>query len=137
MFCFDGCFCCHVISHACFYYGHPLFFLRLASSDRPSFLALSKKKSEDVVKPLFTWNNSFNLKNEDSNNSCWKVRDACMSHRSFGGWSFFPRCLNFTITSTNFSAILILGSYLVVSRLHSNDAWVPGLLFRDFLWFFI
>ena len=44
-----------------------LFFLRLASSDRPKFLAFSKKKSNDVVKPFFTWNNSFNLKNEHSN----------------------------------------------------------------------
>ena len=35
--------------------------------------------------------------------------------------------VNSTITSTNFSAILILGSCLVVSRLHSNDAGVPGL----------
>ena len=40
------------------------------------------------------------------------------------------RCRNFTITSNNFSAILILGSCLVVSRLHSNNAGVPGLLFR-------
>ena len=50
--------------------GHPLFLLRLASSDRPKFLAFSnkKKKINDVVKPLFTWNNSFNLKNEHSNN---------------------------------------------------------------------
>ena len=38
------------------------------------------------------------------------------------------RCL---LTSTDFSAILILGSCLVVSRLQSNDAGVPGLLFRD------
>ena len=30
-----------------------------------------------------------------------------MSHRSFGGWSFFPRYLKFAATSTNFSAILI------------------------------
>ena len=50
--------------------GHPPFLLRLASSVRPKFLAFSnkKKKSNDVVKPLFTWNNSFNLKNEHSNN---------------------------------------------------------------------
>ena len=36
-------------------------------SDRPKFLAFSKKKKKkgnDVVKPFFTWNNSFNLKNE-------------------------------------------------------------------------
>ena len=44
------------------------FFLRLVSSDRPKFLAfLKKKRSNDVVKPFFTWNNSFNLKNEHSN----------------------------------------------------------------------
>ena len=48
---------------------------------------------------------------------------------------FFPRCLNFTITSTSFSAKLILGSCLLVSRLQSNNAGVPGLLLRDFLWF--
>ena len=65
---------------------------------------------------------------------CWKFRDTGMSHRSFGGWSFYPRCLNFTITSTNVSAILILGSCLV-SRLHSNDAGVTGLLSRDFFSF--
>ena len=49
--------------------GHPLFLLRLASSDRPKFLAFSKKKekSNDVAKPFFTWNNSFNLKNEHGN----------------------------------------------------------------------
>ena len=50
--------------------GHPLFFLRLSSSDRPKFLALKKKKekkSNEVVTPFFTWNNSFNLKNEHSN----------------------------------------------------------------------
>ena len=43
--------------------GHTRFFLRLASSDRPKFLAFSKKKqpSNDVVKPFFNWNNSFNL----------------------------------------------------------------------------
>ena len=40
------------------------FFLRLASSDRPKFLVFSKKKA---VKPFFTWNNYFNLKNEHSN----------------------------------------------------------------------
>ena len=43
--------------------------------------------------------------------------------------------VNSTITSTNFSAILILGSCLLVSRLQCNGAWVPGLLLRDFLWF--
>ena len=39
-----------------------LFFLRLASSDRPK-----DQKSNDVVKPFFNRNNSFNLKNEHSN----------------------------------------------------------------------
>ena len=38
------------------------FFLRLASSNWPK-----DQKSNDVVKPFFTWNNSFNLKNENSN----------------------------------------------------------------------
>ena len=47
--------------------GHPLFFLRLTSSDRPKFLAFFLKKSNDIVTPFFTWNNSFNLKNEHSN----------------------------------------------------------------------
>ena len=48
--------------------GHPLFFLHLASSDRPKFLEISnKKKCNYVVEPFFTWNNSFNLKNEHSN----------------------------------------------------------------------
>ena len=40
----------------------PLFFLRLASSDWPK-----DQKSNHVVKPFFTWNNSFNLKNVNSN----------------------------------------------------------------------
>ena len=30
------------------------------------FGIFKKKKSNDVVKPFFTWNNSFNLKNEHS-----------------------------------------------------------------------
>ena len=47
--------------------GHPLFFLCLASSDRPKFLAFSKKKSNDVVKPFLSWNNSFYLKNGHTN----------------------------------------------------------------------
>ena len=47
--------------------GHPLFFLQLALSNRPKFLAFSKKKSYDVLKPFFTWNNSFNVKDEHSN----------------------------------------------------------------------
>ena len=38
------------------------FSLHLASSDRPK-----DQKSNDVVKPFFTWNNSFNLRNEHSN----------------------------------------------------------------------
>ena len=39
-----------------------------------------------------------------------------MSSGSFWGWSFFLRCLNIAITSTNVSAKLILGSCLVVSN---------------------
>ena len=34
--------------------GHPLFFLRLALSNRPKFLVFSKQKKYDVVKPFFT-----------------------------------------------------------------------------------
>ena len=48
--------------------GHPLFFFRLPSSDRPKFLAFFKK-SNDVVTLFFTWNNSFNLKNEHSHST--------------------------------------------------------------------
>ena len=47
--------------------GHPLFFLCLASSDRPKFHF--QKKSNDVVKPFFSWNNSFNLKNGHTNST--------------------------------------------------------------------
>ena len=54
---------------------HPLFFLRLASSDRPKFLSFSKKKSNDVVKPFFTWNNSFNLETHIVINSIGENRN--------------------------------------------------------------
>ena len=44
----------------------------VASSDRLKFFGIFKKKrrrrrSNDVVKPFLSWNNSFNLKNEHSN----------------------------------------------------------------------
>ena len=59
--------------------GHPLFFP--FSVVRPSqiFGIFKKKKSGDVVKPFFTWNNSFNLKNKHSNsieknrNKSWNI----------------------------------------------------------------
>ena len=54
---------------------------------------------------------------------CWKFRDTGMSHRSFGGWSFYPRCLNFTITSTNVSAILIFG---FMSCFQAPQQWCWG-----------
>ena len=47
-----------------------LFFLRLASPTDPNFWHFQKRRKKkkkeinDVVKPFFTWNNSFNLKNE-------------------------------------------------------------------------
>ena len=52
--------------------GHPLFSPPF-SVVRPTQIfgifkkKKNKKKSNDVVKPFFTWNNSFNLKNEHSN----------------------------------------------------------------------
>ena len=54
------------------------------------------KKSNWVGKSFFTLNSSYNLKNEHSNNIefRWLIL-------------FFPRCLNFTMTSTSFSAMLI------------------------------
>ena len=104
------------------------------------FLAFSKRKSNEVVNHFSLLNNSFNLKNEHSN-SLGEKQEQKQGHfftvyyrtGVSGVDPFFPRCLNFTITSTNFSAILILGSCLLVSRLQSNDAGVPGLLLRDFL----
>ena len=78
------------------------------------FLAFSKEKSNQVVKPFFTFKlNSFNLKNEHGNNlgkNKNKNRDSFTVYHRTGVSMvdpFFPRCLNFTTTSTNFSAILI------------------------------
>ena len=110
------------------------FFLRSASSGRLKVLAFSKKEENktkkciDVGKPFFSSNNCFNLKSEHSN-GIEKNRNKIRN-------PLYSILLNFPITSTNFSAILILGSCLVICRLHSNDAEVPGLLFREFLWFF-
>ena len=45
-----------------------LFFFSPLSVVRPTqILGIFQKKSNDLVKPIFTWNNSFNLKNEHSN----------------------------------------------------------------------
>ena len=33
----------------------------------PNFWHFQEKKSNDIVKPFFSWNNSFNLKNEHTN----------------------------------------------------------------------
>ena len=88
-----------------------------------------KKKCNDVGKPFFSSNNCFNLKSEHSN--------GIKKNRNKNRNPLYSILLNFPITSTNFSAILILGSCLVICRLHSNDAEVPGLLFREFLLFFL
>ena len=56
--------------------GHPPFFLSLASSDRPNFLALSKKKGWTFL----TLINSFNFKDEHYNN--------ISRHKRLGGVSF-------------------------------------------------
>ena len=47
----------------------PSFFFSLFTVVRPTqiFGILEKKEASGVVKPFFTWNNSFNLKNEHSN----------------------------------------------------------------------
>ena len=50
--------------------SHPLYFLRLASSDQPKFLAFKK--------PFFTLNSSFNHKNEHRNNI--EFRGLILSH---------------------------------------------------------
>ena len=72
--------------------GHARFFLCLASSDRPNFLGLSKKKRKKKRQSwsFFTLINSFNFKDEHYNN--------ISSHKRFGGvsillWnrpSYFP-----------------------------------------------
>ena len=51
--------------------GHPLQVFSPSSDVRPTQIFVmfkQKEKSNDVVKPFFSWNNSFNLKNEHSNN---------------------------------------------------------------------
>ena len=89
-----------------------LFFLSVyrRTSNR-KFLAFSKKtKSNDVVTTFFTWNNSFNLKNEHSD-SIEKNRNKNMNI---------------------FHSIL----YILLIQICECRPGVPGLLFRDFLWFF-
>ena len=95
--------------------GHPLFFLRLPSSDRHKFLAFSKRKSNDVVTPFFTWNNSFNLKNEHSN-SIEKNRNKNMN--------IFLSILY----------ILLIQIWMLTFNVVLG---YQGLLFRDVLWFFV
>ena len=43
------------------------FFSVYRRPSNPNFMAFSPQKSNDVVTPFFTWNNSFHLKNEHSN----------------------------------------------------------------------
>ena len=54
-------YCVHTSSVLFFKLGHPLF------SPTQIFAIFKKKKSNDIVKSFFTWNNSFNPKNEHSN----------------------------------------------------------------------
>ena len=92
--------------------GHPLFFVHLVLSNRPIFLEFSnKKRSNDVVKPFFTWNNSFNLKNEHSNN-IEKNRDK--NRNIFTLYFVNPNMWMLTFN-------VVLG--------------YQGLQFQDFLWF--
>ena len=51
----------------------------------------------------------------------------------FGGGDITEGFLGYEFGGLIFGAILILGSCLVVSRIHSNDPGVPGLPFRGFL----
>ena len=96
--------------------GHPLFFLHLASSDRPKFLEISnKKKCNYVVEPFFTWNNSFNLKNEHSN-SIEKNRNKDMN--------------------IFYSILCILLIQICECLTFNVVLGYRGLLFRDFLWLF-
>ena len=95
--------------------GHPLFFLCLASSDRPKILAYnSKKKSNDVVKPFFTWNNSFNLKNKHSNSIYSEKQEQKQGHFL----QYIVHFVNPNMWMLTFNVIL----------------GYQGLLFRDFLW---
>ena len=95
--------------------GHPLFFLRLASSNRPKFLVFSKQKKYDVVKPFFTKNSSFKLKNEHSNSI---EKDRNKNRNVFYSiLCFFVNPIMWILTFN-----VILG--------------YQGLLFRDSLWFF-
>ena len=97
--------------------GHPLFFLCLASSNRPKFLAYnSKKKSNDVVKPFFTWNNSFNLKNKHSNSIYSEKQEQKQGHFL----QYIVHFVNPNMWMLTFNVIL----------------GYQGLLFRDFLWIF-
>ena len=92
------------------------FFFCLPLSDRAKFLAFSKKKTNDVVTPFFTWNNSFNLKNQHGNS---KEKN---------------RNKNMNIFHSILSLLLI---QICECRLTFNVVLgYQGLLFQDFLWFF-
>ena len=83
------------------------FFSVLAPSDRPKFLAFTKKKGNEVVKPFFTWTNSFNLKNE---------------HRQRQE-HFLQYIVHFVILNMWMLTFNVILGY-------------QGILFRDFSWFF-
>ena len=93
--------------------GNPLFFL-LFSVVRPTqiFGIFQKKKSKDVVKPFFTWNNSFILKNEHSN-SVYREKQGHFLQ-------YIVHFVNPNMWMLTFNVIL----------------GYQGLLFRDFLWIF-
>ena len=94
--------------------GHPLFFSVYCRPTDPNFWRFRRRN--DVVTPFFTWNNSFNLKNEHSN-SIEKNRNKSMNiFRSILYILLIPICRMLTFN-------VVLG--------------YQGLPFRDFLWLFL
>ena len=76
------------------------------------FGIFQKKKRNDVVKPFFTWNNSFNLKNKHSSS----IEKNCNKNRSI---LYSILCILLVQIHKSFNVIL----------------GYQGLLYRDFLWF--
>ena len=106
----------HPDDHKVFHFLRPSpFFLCLVSFNQPKFLAFSKKSSE-VVKPFFTWNNSFNLKNEHSNS----IEENRNKNRNI--------FLQYIVHFVNPNMWML--TFNVVLR-------YQGLLFWDFFWFFL
>ena len=82
----------------------------------PNFWHFQKKKTNDVVTPFFTWNNSFNLKNEHGN-SIEKNRN-----KNVNIFHSILYILLIQICEWRLTFNVVLG--------------YQGLLFQDFLWFF-